>query len=187
MTRGKKFWFCGGMSWALLCGVPESAFARLPARSPFHSPQETPAAPAAELPLEYHGYLHTADGFQFWVRDPARRSGAFVKLNVPESELRLVARNFDPEKSTLTVERDGRVFTLPERKAKVRLAGLPASPRPVAPRTGGDMPARVVESVVVNPSPAQEQARLDVIAAEINRRRGLREQAAQGAGPAPRP
>jgi hypothetical protein len=174
------------MSWAVLWGVPDNAFARLPVRSPFHSPQETAVAAVVELPLEYHGYLHTADGFQFWVRDPARRNGGFVKLNVPESELQIVARNFDPEKATLTVERDGRVFTLPERKAKVRLAGLPASPRPATARPG-DMPARVVESVVVNPTPAQEQVRLDVIAAEINRRRGLREQAAKGASVAPRP
>jgi hypothetical protein len=167
-----------------LVGLPGIALAQLPRRSPFFSPQES-AAPKAEVPLEYHGFMHTSDGFQFRVHDPARRSGAFVKLNVNESDLRLIARSYDPENQTLTVEREGRVYTLPERKAKVRPTGPLSVPGLSSSRPASDMPARVVAAVALNPTPAQERERLDAITAELNRRRALRAQAEVPATPSP--
>jgi hypothetical protein len=167
----------------LVVGLPCIAIAQLPGRSPFFSPRET-VTPAAEVPLEYHGFMHTSDGFQFRVHDPARRRGAFVKLNVNESELRVIARSYDPASQTLTVEREGRVYTLPERKAKVRASGPLPGPALASSRPTPDMPARVVAAVALNPTPAQERERLDAFTAEINRRRALR---AQGQVPVPAP
>ena len=182
--KRRKLPLSPGVLWAILTlSAPTMAVARLPARSPFLSPQESVAAAAVELPLEFHGYMQTSDGIQFWVRDPARRNGGFVRLNVPESELHLVARSFDPEHATLTVERDGRTFTLPVRKAKIRSAGAATLPTPVPPRPGVQMPPRITQSVTLNPTPAQERERLDAITAEINRRRAMREQSAQPASP----
>jgi hypothetical protein len=49
------------------------------------------------------------------------------------------------------------------------------------------MPTAVAQSVVLNPTPADEQRRLEAVAAEVRRRRALREQAsiqaAQGQTP----
>ena len=40
------------------------------------------------------------------------------------------------------------------------------------------MPPAIAQSVVINPTPADEQRRLEAVAAEVARRRQLREQAA---------
>ena len=53
-------------------------------------------------------------------------------------------------------------------------------PPPVAAQT--NVPAAVTQAVVLNPTPADEQRRLDAVAAEVARRRALREQASQQMG-----
>jgi hypothetical protein len=52
-------------------------------------------------------------------------------------------------------------------------------PMPMPVQNTPPMPAAVTNSVVLNPTPQQEQARLEAVAAEVARRRALREQAAQ--------
>jgi len=57
-------------------------------------------------------------------------------------------------------------------------------PPPPPPGAPGPAPAvnvapAVTQSVVVNPTPADEQRRLEAVAAEVARRRALREQASQ--------
>jgi hypothetical protein len=44
------------------------------------------------------------------------------------------------------------------------------------------MPPAIANSVVVNPTPADEQKRLEAVASEVARRRQLREQASQPGG-----
>jgi hypothetical protein len=117
---------------------------------------------------------------QYRVFDPARKSGVWVKLNERNAELGVMAKQYDADRGTLTVEHEGKTLTLEERKAKIVSAGpvaqMMAPPPPAAP--GGNMAPAVTQSVVVNPTPAEEQKRLEAVAAEVARRRALREQAA---------
>jgi len=60
-------------------------------------------------------------------------------------------------------------------------AAAPAAPPPSVAPAGPAItvtPA-VTQTVMVNPSPADEQRRLEAVAAEVNRRRALREQASR--------
>ncbi|MFM1747528.1 MAG: hypothetical protein RLZZ188_1194 [Verrucomicrobiota bacterium] len=158
-------------------------------RSPFTPPAAAAPAAAAAAPsggLEYRGNLDLGDGLQFRLFDPARKNGIWVRLNQRNDEFDVTARRYDDEQKTLTVEHQGRSLTLSMRVAKVVSGGSPAQmvPPPPPPGAPGPAPAvnvapAVTQSVVVNPTPADEQRRLEAVAAEVARRRALREQASQ--------
>jgi hypothetical protein len=76
------------------------------------------------------------------------------------------------------VEYQGRTLRLVLKAAKVASAG------PVMGVVAGN-PSAVTQSVVLNPTPADEQRRLDAVAAEVRRRRQEREKAAQEAQASP--
>jgi hypothetical protein len=93
-----------------------------------------------------------------------------------------VVKQHDAAQDTLTIEHQGRPHTLALRRAKVVSAGsAPAMmPQPpMAPPPPSNVAPAVTQSVVLNPSPADEQRRLEAVAAEVARRRALREQATQ--------
>ncbi|MFM8337563.1 MAG: hypothetical protein ACKODK_18550 [Opitutaceae bacterium] len=156
-------------------------------RSPFTPPAA--AAPAAAATsaaggLEYRGNIDLGDGVQFRLFDPARKNGVWVRLNQRNEEFDVVARRYDDEQKALTVEHQGRSITLSMRVAKVVSGGAPVqAPPPVAapsaPPPAVNVAPAVTQSVVVNPTPADEQRRLEAVAAEVARRRAIREQAAQ--------
>ncbi len=172
------------LAWALWLGAAGVVGAQTgPARSPFLPAQSAsgPAAPTPGAALEYRGYMVTAEGTQYRLVDPAGKKGAWVRLNERNPDLEVIAKQYDDTHRTLTVEHQGRTLTLAEREAKVVSGGAPpAMPPPVAapaPPPTNVAPA-VTQSVVVNPTPADEQRRLEAVAAEVARRRALREQAA---------
>lgn len=190
----------------LLLGVPVPGGAQTAGpRSPFLPAQAAGvAAPTPGAPLEYRGYMVTSEGTQYRLVDPAGKKGAWVKLNERNPDLEVIAKQYDDTHRTLTVEHQGRTLTLAEREAKVVSGGappvLPAPPVNAAPPPPANVAPAVTQSVVVNPTPADEQRRLEAVAAEVARRRALREQAAQQvnqgqttvvapapAAPAPRP
>jgi hypothetical protein len=155
-------------------------------RSPFMPPSAAAPAAAVESPsggLEYRGNLDLGDGLQFRLFDPARKNGVWVRLNQRNEELDVTARRYDDEQKTLTVEHQGRSLTLPMRVAKVVSGGspVPMAPAAVAPPPAANVAPAVTQTVVVNPTPADEQRRLEAVAAEVARRRALREQASQQA------
>lgn len=161
------------------------AAAQLAAASPFLPAQSAaPAnAPTAGAPLEYRGTMETAEGVLYRVVDPAKKAGAWVKLNEREASLDFVVKRHEGsgENDTIVVEQGGRSFTLPLRSAKVvssGAAGNLAPPPPPMPAIA-NVPPAVTNAVVVNPTPADEQRRLEAVAAEVARRRALREQATQ--------
>jgi hypothetical protein len=161
---------------------------QLAAKSPFTAaPAAGAAAPAADNPLEFRGYMETGEGVQYRLYDPAKKAGVWVKLNARDPEFDVVAKQHDGKQETLTVEYQGRTLTLPVRKAKVVSSGNAAQAVPPPPVAQTNVPAAVTQAVVLNPTPADEQRRLDAVAAEVARRRALREQAAQqmGQGAAP--
>lgn len=176
----------------LVAGVP--AFAQGAATSPFLPPQAANApGPAQNSPLEYGGYLTTPDGTLFRIRDPQKKAGVFLKLNERDTTLDVLVKQHDAATNTVTIEHGGRTLTLEERAAKIVSSGNAAAmamPPPPPPAVPNVAPA-VTQSVVVNPTPADEQKRLEAVAAEVQRRRALREQAqqqmTQGAPPQPAP
>ncbi|MDO8538989.1 MAG: hypothetical protein Q7S40_01000 [Opitutaceae bacterium] len=156
------------------------AEAQLARTSPFLPPQSSTTAPTAGAPLEFRGTIRTADGTLFRVHDPARKAGVWVKLNERENTLDVLVKQHDPNQNTLTVEHQGKTLTLAVRESKIVSSGSAAHPMPAPPQMAQPVvgPA-VTQSVVVNPTPADEQRRLEAVAAEVARRRALREQATQ--------
>lgn len=157
--------------------------AQLAAHSPFLPPQGSmPTAPAPTAPLEFRGFIDTGEGVQYRIHDPAKKAGTWAKANERETNFGVTVKQYDAERKVLTVEHEGRTLTLPEREAKVVSSGSAAQVMP--PPMPMPMPApnvnpAVTQSVVVNPTPADEQRRLEAVAAEVARRRALREQASQ--------
>lgn len=166
--------------------------------SPFLPPQGAAAAVTQNAPLEYRGSLQIGPVVEFRVVDPARKMGAWLKLGERDLNLGVVVQHHDLVHDTITVEHGGQTLTLPLHVAKVAAGGFGqrfASPAMYSPPMSSVSPA-VINTVVPNPTPADEQRRLEAVAAEVARRRALREQAAAAAaarrngeapGPAPQP
>lgn len=160
-------------------GATITGRAQLAASSPFLPPQAAAAGATAGAPLEFGGYLDGPGGERLYrIKDPARKTSEWVKLNEKSQALDVVVKKYDDSAKTLVVEHQGRTFTLAERESKIQSAG--AVPQPViAMPVSNPMPAAVTNAVVINPTPADEQRRLEAVAAEVARRRALREQATQ--------
>lgn len=169
----------------LLAGLFAAAglgFAAEGARSPFMpAAGAAAAAPTAGAPLEYRGYIESSEGVQFRIYSPTRKAGVWVRLNERNAEFDVTAKSHGENYRTLTLEHEGRTITLAEREAKVVSAGSAAAmPPPAAvPAPAANVAPAVTQSVVLNPTPADEQRRLEAVASEVARRRALREQAAQ--------
>ena len=165
-------WWCAGGAAAQLASV-----------SPFIPVQAAGVgAPTPGAPIEFRGTMDLGDGPQFRLVDTSHKNGAWVRLNEREPNLDVVVKQHagDGDNETIVVEQQGRSFTLPLHTAKVVSSGAAgqglAAPPPVQMP---NMPAAVTQSVVVNPTPADEQRRLEAVAAEVARRRALRDQASQ--------
>jgi hypothetical protein len=163
-----------------------TARAQLASKSPFLPPQAAASnTPTADAPLEFGGYMDTpAEGrlYRVLVKDPARKTAVWAKLNERNPDLDLVIKQHDDDQATLTIEHGGKTLTLAEKKAKVISSGAAAQPMPPPPvpvPAPAPVPAAVTQAVVLNPTPADEQKRLEAVAAEVARRRALREQATQ--------
>jgi len=155
---------------------------QLAAVSPFMPvPGSGAAAVTAGAPLEFRGVMDVGDGLKIRIVDPARKgAAAWLKVNERDPSVDFVVKQYDADHDTVTVDFQGRSLTLSQHVAKVASAGVAQNvPGPVP--GGVPMPPAITQSVVVNPTPADEQRRLDVVAAEVARRRALREQAAQQA------
>lgn len=149
--------------------------------SPFLPPQGAAANPTANAPLEYRGSYEVGNVEQYRIVDPARKAGAFLKVGERDDNLDISLKQHDANSDTVVVEHGGQTLTLSLRVAKVISSGaVPQmlAPPPIATSTPNVLPA-VTQTVVPNPTQADEQRRLEAVAAEVARRRALREQAAQ--------
>jgi hypothetical protein len=171
--------FCRCLVVALAPLAAGQALAQLASRSPFIPPQSNaPPPPAAGAPLEFRGIMVDSDGIRFRLYDPARKTGTWVKLNERNPDFDVVVKQHDDGQNTLTIEYQGRLLTLAGRESKVSSSGTAVQPIPL-PAMAPAVPAAVTQAVVINPTPADEQRRLEAVAAEVARRRALREQALQ--------
>jgi hypothetical protein len=151
------------------------ARAELAQSSPFLPANAAAAGAAAgpSGPVELRGVMSTPDGAAFCIYDTAKKKDAWVGLN--ESGHDFVVKSADPSSDTVTVDYQGRSMKLTLRAAKVTSAGSAAAATGVPPVN----PAMAVPNVVLNPTPADEQRRLDAVAQEVRRRRMERERASQ--------
>jgi hypothetical protein len=179
---------------AIVAGVPVFAttgFAQAAGKTPFTPPQamqQATAAAAAPTQLEFRAFMDAGGGPQFRIVEPAKKTGVWLKVGEKGSEMDVVVKKFDGEKK-LEVEFQGRPLTLVLREGKVISGGtaaqmMPAMPAPPPPT---NVAPAVTQSVVVNPTPADEARRLEAVAAEVARRRALREQASNSVQNAPPP
>ena len=131
--------------------------------------------------------MAAGDGYMFSIYDSTNKNSAWIRLNQTGNPF--VVRSHDETRDSVTVEHQGRTLTLALRTAKVASAPI-NQPQPVQPNGGPAAPQPIGGPVVLNPSPADEQRRLEAIAAEVNRRRMIRQQALQAsrqAGPGNQP
>lgn len=173
---------------ALMLGAGESMRAQVASKSPFMPPQAAGNAPTAGAPLELRGVLEVGGAVKYRIYDPARKVGTWISLNEKNAEFDVVAKQYDASAGTLTIEHQGKTITLAPREPKVVSSGVAGqTPPPPLPQPALNVAPAVTQSVVLNPTPADEQRRLDAVAAEVARRRALREQAAQQVGGAATP
>jgi hypothetical protein len=185
-------WFhpCGVMtsrslllvSLLLICARADAALSR---ESPFVSKSGPVAAPVAEnSPIELRGLMMSGGVMKFGIFDPAKQQGHWVAEN--EKGFDFVVRSFDAAKASIVVDYQGRTQTLILKEAKLDGSAPIASVPP--PGMPGNAP-RPMANGVPSVNSADEAKRIETVAAEVRRRRAMR-QAAQGAPaavPAPTP
>jgi hypothetical protein len=163
---------------SLLLGAV-SARAQLASMSPFvpTAGKSGAAAPTADAPLEFRGLAELPDGPAFRVVDPARKAGAWVRLNERDPELGVLVKQHDAEHDTVTVEHQGRTLTLALHQSKISSAGAAiANPMAMVPQMQVPTIAAMAQRPPANPI---QQSQIDAVAAAVAQRRALRDQAAQ--------
>jgi hypothetical protein len=119
--------------------------------------------------------MATADGPRFCIFDTVRKTSTWVGLNEKGYDFIVKAQDARADSDAITVFTQGRTLHLALRSAKVASAMSAAAPVVAVP------PTAITQTVVVNPTPADEARRLEAVAAEVQRRRQAREQAMLGA------
>jgi len=174
--------YCRFAVAALAALAGGAAVGQVASRSPFLPPQtaESKSGPTEGAPLEYHGFIQSGDDVRYRIYNPAKKAATWVKIDERNPDFDVVAKQHNDENKTLTIEHAGRTLTLAERKSKIVSSGNAAQAMPPPPQlTQPTVAPAVTQSVVLNPTPADEQRRLEAVASEVARRRALREQATQ--------
>lgn len=148
--------------------------------SPFMPPQsEQAAAPVVTegAAVEFRGMIATKDGLLFGLYDRTKNVGAWVKQEDAGADFRV--SSYDASADLVTLEYQGQRYTLPLSSARVGAAA--PSPLPVVnnPQQGGATRVTAVPGRANN-----DQQRLESVAAEVRRRRALRQAASGNANPA---
>jgi hypothetical protein len=158
----------------LVLGLPARAATPLASSSPFLPAGSAGTAATENTPLELRGILVDDGGYRFSVFDPVRHTGTWVRLNEPGYDF--VIRTHDEARDTITLSYQGRILTLPLHTAKVvAAAGVEA--------VADLRPAGAPGPTGAKLTPAEENARINLVREEIARRRALRMQV--GGPPAP--
>jgi hypothetical protein len=170
------------MGWAVLSAMaalmPAGALrADLASSSPFLPAGVTGVAAGAgpAEPVELRGIMSLPEGMAYCIYDAAKKTSSWVGLHETGNEF--VVKSADPANDSVTVTVQGRDIRLALRASKVVSAGAGSAGSPVPPGPGGGF----TNAVSINPTPGDEQRRLDAVAAEVRRRRQEREKAIQGA------
>jgi hypothetical protein len=171
---------------------PAPAAVDTSADSPFLPPNSGASAAAVSegAPIELHGIMNMPDGMRFSIYDPARKSATWVRLNERGSPFLVHDYKMVDGADQVKIDYQGTTLTLGLKAAKITAMSamqLPgAAPGQMAGLMGRGGNA-ITNSVVVNPTPADEAARLQAVVEAVAARRAARNQAnqLQAAGGAP--
>lgn len=150
----------------------------LVAESPFMPKQDdNAAAPVAteNAAVEFRGLIATKDGVLFGLYDRTRNVGAWVKEKDKGSDF--TVRSYDAAADMVTVDYQGQKYTLPLSTSRIAAAAPSAVPVAARPAT---MPGGAPQQAIAKPADA---TRLESVAAEVRRRRALRQAGGQPATP----
>jgi hypothetical protein len=161
---------------AALAGASRADLAQSSPFMPANSPQAAGAAGSAG-PVELRGMMTTDQGVECCIYDTAKKSSVWVGLNEPGYDF--VVKSVDAAGESASVFYKGRSMQLDLRAAKVASAGPGQSGTPSNPVVAPNAPPL--------PNVADEQKRLEAVAAEVRRRRLEREKAFQNPGATPPP
>lgn len=165
-----------------LCLVSSSVFAGavplegLVAESPFMLKQGENATPVVTegATVEFRGMIATKEGVFFGLHDRTKNTSAWVRQEDGGADFKV--SNYDAAGDLITVDYQGQRFTLPLSSSKIATAA--PSPLPVVNA------GQPVVSGSAGPGPrVDDQRRLESVAAEVRRRRALRQAANSGTPP----
>ncbi|MFH1497457.1 MAG: hypothetical protein ABII82_06485 [Verrucomicrobiota bacterium] len=144
--------------------------------SPFGRPPvaESTTVPAAEAPLEFRSLIVEDGRRYFSVFDPSAQRGHWVAEDDADNQSGITVSSYDDEAHRLVVSHGGRTYELLLKQANI-LAG--AVPAPVALTNNGNNHDRGRPTV----NNVADARRLEAVAAEVRRRRALRQAAAANA------
>ncbi len=141
-------------------------------RNPFAPSGHTSQAstPAEQSTLEFRGVVTDGAGTSYSIFDTSTNKGRWVRAEDTEGPVRV--RAYDAGNGTLELEQNGRPLTLTLKRVVIQ-AGQPVAVAMPNPGAGG---------VVRGADGAADARRLEAVAAEVRRRRALRNaaQAQQG-------
>jgi hypothetical protein len=165
-------------------------FQSLVDRSPFSPPQGAVNLGATEEqagPLEFRGLVVDEQGTAYSIFDATSNKGSW--LRVDEQNGIVQVKSYDEANSVLEVVQNGKPLKLALKRSTIQAGpSLAAMIPPPAPAGGAAQQQRPGE---VKRDPAADAKRLESVAAEVRRRRALRNAAqpgaAQPATPAPAP
>ena len=162
---------------ALAAGICCLARADLAQNSPFLAAgaKAAEAAGGPAGPIELRGIVAMPDGSSYCIYDVAKKRSTWVGMNEAGNDF--VVKSADASGEGVVVDYHGSPLKLTLHQAKVVSSGPAAGP-------GGPSPA-ISSTVVPNPTPGDEQHRLDAVAQEVRRRRMEREKAMQAGRPGP--
>lgn len=150
--------------------LPLHAAERLAERSPFLPPESSQAPAVTENPpLELRGIMGEGAARLFNIYNPATKHSSWVSLN--ESGQSFSVRSHDESADTVSIDYGGRPVVL--KLAKARIAPM-AETRPAV--SGGPVPLNVQPAVLPRQTTPEQQRQLENVAAEVERRRQLRNQ-----------
>jgi hypothetical protein len=152
---------------------------QLSASSPFLPAGSAATGPGGSTPggaIELRGEMSTSEGMQFCIYDTTKKVSTWVKENEKGNDFLVKAH--DANNDSVTVAYQGRTMFLRLKETKVASSGLAAAPT-------------LNNGMVGQPLPADDAQKIQAIAAEVARRRMLREQDLQKANapgaPPPQP
>ncbi|HWA08706.1 MAG TPA: hypothetical protein VG838_04480 [Opitutaceae bacterium] len=172
--------------WLALVPTALAADGGLPLSSPFLPAGAPPPAANTGGPIEYHGYMVTPQGEKFSIYNTAKKTATWVMLNDRSNPFVVRSHRLGGSMDQVTVEYQGSTLTLALKEAKIVSVAVVQPPvftgAPAPIGAAGAGPATAAQPGL----PAG--ASLEEWAAEVQRRRELRQQGAQaGAQAAPVP
>ncbi len=157
-------------------------------RNPFlRKSEEAAAAPAAAAPVEnaqlqFCGTYGSGDARRFLIFNVSKNRSVWLDEGEegPDGE---VIQSYDPQSGAVQVSHNGQSLNL-----ALQVATISGAPRPTGPMpTAAQAQTALQTTVKVNPTPADERRRLEAVAAEVRRRRAMRQAAKENQNPVAQP